>query len=88
MSYLLRFSENIEKDFNTIQAKDIKKILSKVKDLAENPYPQGVKKIKASDENLFRLRYRSYRILYVVDEQIKLILIRKIGHRKSIYKSL
>lgn len=88
MSYLLRFSENIEKDFNTIQDKDIKKILSKVKDLAENPYPQGVKKIKASDENLFRLRYRSYRILYVVDEQIKLILIRKIGHRKSIYKSL
>lgn len=88
MSYLLRFSENIEKDFNTIQEKDIKKILSKVKDLAENPYPQGVKKIKASDENLFRLRYRSYRILYVVDEQIKLILIRKIGHRKSIYKSL
>lgn len=88
MSYLLRFSENIEKDFNTIQAKDIKKILSKVKDLAENPYPQGVKKIKASDENLFRLRYRSYRILYVVDEQIKLIMIRKIGHRKSIYKSL
>lgn len=88
MSYLLRFSENIEKDFNTIQAKDIKKILSKVKDLAENPYPQGVKKIKASDENLFRLRYRSYRILYVVDEQIKLIMIRKIGHRKSIYKSI
>lgn len=88
MSYLLRLSENIEKDFNTIQAKDIKKILSKVKDLAENPYPQGVKKIKASDENLFRLRYRSYRILYVVDEQIKLIMIRKIGHRKSIYKSL
>ncbi len=88
MSYLLRLSENIEKDFNTIQDKDIKKILSKVKDLAENPYPQGVKKIKASDENLFRLRYRSYRILYVVDEQIKLILIRKIGHRKSIYKSL
>lgn len=88
MSYLLRLSENIEKDFNTIQEKDIKKILSKVKDLAENPYPQGVKKIKASDENLFRLRYRSYRILYVVDEQIKLIMIRKIGHRKSIYKSI
>jgi len=39
-----------------------------------------------SEENLWRLRVGDYRIIYLIEDDIKIIEIRKIGHRKDVYK--
>ncbi len=88
MIYDIIISEKAEKDFIKIQKIDVIKIVDKIESLAENPYPTGCKKIKASDENLYRIRQGDYRIIYCIKEKIQIVEVRRIGHRRNIYKKL
>lgn len=54
--------------------------------LKENPRPNGVKKLKSTDENLYRIRVGDYRILYTIEDTIQIVDITKVGHRRYIYK--
>ncbi|MHA1568988.1 MAG: type II toxin-antitoxin system RelE family toxin [Alphaproteobacteria bacterium] len=66
---------------------DQKRITAKVDALAHNPYPPGIKKL-SHDEGLFRLRVGQYRVLYQVQQNVLLVLVVKIGHRRDIYRRL
>ena len=50
------------------------------------PRPAGSKKLQGASENLWRIRTGDYRIIYAIEDTIKIIEIRKIGHRKDIYR--
>ena len=54
--------------------------------LADNPRPAGCKKLKGEKEYMWRIRVGDYRILYTIAEEVKVVDIRKIGHRKDIYE--
>lgn len=57
--------------------------------LAENPeaLKNNIKRL-AADEEIYRLRAGSYRIIFKKYDRRLLILIIRIGHRKEIYLSL
>ncbi|MEX1014142.1 MAG: type II toxin-antitoxin system RelE/ParE family toxin [Candidatus Paceibacterota bacterium] len=74
----------IDKDLKKIPKNDIRKIMSKIKTLEKNPRPNWSKKLSGREE--YRARSGNYRILYVIDESIKILQIIKIKHRKSVYK--
>ena len=52
--------------------------------LADNPRPQGYKKLKGRDG--YRIRVADYRIIYEVFDSELLIDVINLGHRKDIYK--
>jgi mRNA interferase RelE/StbE len=60
------------------------RIREKVFELAFNPFPQNVKKLKGFT-NLYRIRIGNYRAVYSIEYQDKIIEILKIGDRKNIY---
>ena len=62
------------------------KIRNSIDKLAQDPRPPGVKKLKGTDENLYRVRFGDYRIIYSVEDEIQIIEVTRIGHRKYIYK--
>ena len=55
--------------------------------MRENPRPHGVKKLVEA-EGLYRARVGDYRILYAVEDQLLLLIVLTVGHRKDIYKRL
>ncbi|MGB3642300.1 MAG: type II toxin-antitoxin system RelE/ParE family toxin [Rivularia sp. (in: cyanobacteria)] len=61
------------------------KIIEKLEGLAEEPRPAGVRKLQGED-NLYRVRSGDYRIIYEIQDDILLILVAKIGHRRDVYK--
>ena len=63
-----------------------KKAEKVIDSLAEEPRPVGVKKLKGMDEDLFRIRLGDYRIIYSVEDEIKIVDIRRVGHRKDIFR--
>lgn len=67
------------------------KIEEAIKDLAENPFPNGYKKLKGED-NAYRIRVRSYRVLYTVKDAVKdaelLIEVFSVGPRGDVYKHI
>jgi mRNA interferase RelE/StbE len=54
--------------------------------LAEERRPSGSRKLSGSKEALWRLRVGDYRVIYLVDDGVRLVDVRKVGHRKDIYR--
>lgn len=52
--------------------------------LAKNPRPHGYKKLKGRDA--YRIRVGDYRIIYEIFDDILLIDVINLGHRKNIYE--
>ena len=45
-----------------------------------------VKKLKGEKEYMWRIRVGDYRVLYTIEDTIRIVEVRKIGHRRNIYK--
>lgn len=58
-----------------------RRIVNKVRDLAEDPYIRDIKKLKGMEG--FRLRVGNYRVIFKIEKDK--IHILKVGHRKHIY---
>lgn len=74
----------IRKDLVKIPKRDVQKIMDRIRLLGLNPRPTWSKKL--SGRNEYRARQGNYRILYVVEKEIKIVQVTKIGHRKNIYR--
>jgi mRNA interferase RelE/StbE len=54
--------------------------------LVSDPGPSGSKKSESQKESLWRVRVGDYRVIYLTEDIIKIVEVRKIGHRKDIYR--
>ena len=52
--------------------------------LADEPRPKGCKKLKGRDG--YRIRVADYRIIYHIFDEILLVDVIDVGHRKDIYE--
>lgn len=84
-NYKIEITETAEKSLKKIPKKDIQKIVEAIQILAISPFPEGCRKLKG-EEDVYRVRQGSYRIIYEVIENKIIVLVFKIGHRKDIYK--
>ncbi len=73
----------IKKDLPKIPRTDVYRIMAKIKLLGDNPRPTWSKKLSGREE--YRARQGNYRILYVIEDTVKVVGITKVGHRKDIY---
>ena len=62
-----------------------RRIAAKIDSLASDPHPAGCVKLKQT-RNIYRIRSGDYRILYEVKDEILLVLIVKVAHRREVYK--
>jgi mRNA interferase RelE/StbE len=53
--------------------------------LATDPRPKGCKKLKGSEDELWRIRVGDYRVVYFIEDEIKLVDIQRTRHRKEVY---
>lgn len=82
--YKVYFKESVEKDFSVIPKNDLKKILTRIEMLAENPRPSGCEKLTGQDR--YRVRQGRYRIAYSVQDVVFTVWIVKVSHRKDVYR--
>ena len=64
--------------------KDRTKISRKIQELARQPRPHGCEKL--SGEEKYRIRQGNYRVVYAIDDDQRIVLVVKIGHRKEVYR--
>jgi len=86
MMYGIVLKKSAQKELSKLPTTILKKIASVIDDLASNPRPVGAKKLEAQKNELWRVRTGDYRIVYSIEDVVKVIEIQKIGHRKDIYK--
>ena len=86
--YNIVFDKSAEKDLERLPNTTIKRVVKAIAKLEKEPLPIGVKKLQATDEDLYRIRVGDYRIIYSLKEVIKVVNVHKIRHRKEIYRNL
>jgi len=64
---------------------DRQRIEHRIRQLAANPHPPGSKKLKG-ETGRYRIRQGDYRILYTVEEEIRVVAIVQVAHRKDVYR--
>jgi mRNA interferase RelE/StbE len=58
-----------------------------IRRLAERPRPPGAKLLAGGgDERTWRLRVGDYRVLYEIRDEVLLVLVIRIGHRREVYR--
>jgi len=82
--YKLEFATSIRKDLKKVDKKEVRRILTSIEKLAEEPRPSGSKKL--TNEELYRIRIGNYRVIYEVHDGRLVVLIVKVGNRKDIYR--
>lgn len=85
MSYRIEFTKQAAKLFRKLSTKNKQRLKPKIDALAQNPRPDGVVKLSGEDD-LYRIRIGDYRVIYSIQDNLLLVLVLKIGHRRDIYR--
>ena len=83
--YEITFKESARKELYSLPDKMVKRISVAIDALAENPRPPGVEKMKGKKESLWRIKEGDYRVIYLIDDKVRIVNIRKVGNRRDIY---
>jgi len=84
-SYELLIKASAAKELEAVGRKsDRTRIVDKIYTLKDDPRPQGCEKLTGQDR--YRLRQGQFRILYVVDDDERVVTVVKIGHRRDVYR--
>ena len=86
MTYRIEVKKTAAKALRKISKPDQKRIGEKIDSLAEDlPNPEATK--MKGNNPFHKIRVGDYRIVYEIQDDILVILIVKIGHRKDIYRN-
>ena len=83
-SYKIEVAKKVRKSFQKIPKTDAKRILGAIEKLGEDPRPVLSKKLK--EEELYRIRVGIYRVIYQIFDDVLVISVVKVGHRKDVYR--
>lgn len=87
MSYTIELKPAAVRDLRKLAKGLQKRIAARIDELADNPRPPGVEKL-SGERHYYRLRVGNYRIVYEVKEDVPLVLVIRIGHRREIYQRM
>ena len=82
-AYTLEFTPTAQKELNRIPAKQADRILQAIRRLADDPRPNGSKKLVGQES--YRIRVGDYRVVYVISDKIVTVTIVRVRHRKDAY---
>ena len=89
MKWSLKAKRSVEREIGDLPDEELRgEALTKIANLADDPFPSGAKKLRNASGSLFRVRFGDYRIVYTVDQRIHEIEVIRVRHRKDVYRGL
>ncbi len=85
--YEVIISSSAKKELKKLRKEVIENIIPAIFELAENPRPQGCKKLKGY-AGAYRIRVGDYRVVYTIQDDILVVMVVAVRHRKDAYGNL
>jgi mRNA interferase RelE/StbE len=82
--YKINITKKAKKELDKMSDDIVEPILTAIEKLSENPRPKGCKKLKGRLG--YRIRVGNYRIIYEIFDDVLVIEVVDLGHRKDIYE--
>jgi mRNA interferase RelE/StbE len=85
MAYRVEVKASAVKEIAALPKRDQRRVVSAIDALADDPRPHGVRKL-AGSENVYRVRVGDYRIVYQVFDDVLIVHVVRVGHRRDVYR--
>jgi mRNA interferase RelE/StbE len=85
MTYQVVVPKTVRKQIDALPSDMFDRAEEVIRDLAEDPRPDGVVKMKGSDQT-YRIRIGNYRIVYEIYDKRLVVLILQCKHRREVYR--
>ncbi len=82
--YKIEVKKSAVREIRKLGPGDLKRVLAKIESLAHNPRPSDCKKLSRDEK--YRIRCGNYRILYSIEDDILVVYVVKVGHRRDVYR--
>jgi mRNA interferase RelE/StbE len=83
-SYSVLIKASAAKELESVPTKDRRRLANKIKALGSNARPPGCEKLSGLER--YRVRQGDYRVLYEIQDDVLVVLVVKVGHRKDVYR--
>lgn len=84
-SYSIQIKRSAAKELEQIPEQSRRQIVKRIAALENNPRPAGVEKL--TGEDLYRIRQGDYRVVYSIADNVLIVLVIRIGHRRDVYRN-
>jgi mRNA interferase RelE/StbE len=85
VSYTIELRPAALRDLKSLPREILDRVSRKITSLSDNPRPPGVEKLRGTEDS-YRLRVGDFRILYKIQDQVLLVVIVKVRHRREVYR--
>ncbi|WP_136707675.1 type II toxin-antitoxin system RelE/ParE family toxin [Agromyces sp. H66] len=85
MTYRVELTTAAARQVRKLEPAVRRRVLHALSELEVDPRPGGVKKLTGL-ENAWRLRVGDYRILYEIEDDVVLVTVFRVAHRRNAYE--
>ena len=82
--YKVEIKKSAFKEIENLPKRDLQDVLAKIAALSENPRQHDCKKLSGQEK--YRVRCGDYRVLYTIEDDILIVYVVKVGHRREVYR--
>ena len=83
-SYRVFIKPSAAKEIEALPNKDRRRVVNRIRRLGIEPRPARTEKLSGAEK--YRLRQGDYRILYLIDDADRAVIVVKVGHRREAYR--
>jgi mRNA interferase RelE/StbE len=84
-SYRILIKPSAAKELEAIGSKkDRTRIVARIRSLASDPRPPGCQKLSGSEK--YRVRQGTYRVVYLIEDDVLVVNIVRVAHRREAYR--
>ncbi len=85
MAYRVEIKASAVKEIAALPKRAQRRVVSAIDALADDPRPDGVRKL-AGSEDVYRVRVGDYRIVYQIFDDVLIVHVVRVGHRRDVYR--
>lgn len=85
MDYRVEIKTSARKELLGLPVNARRRVNAAILALADDPRPQGCKKLHGVDD-VYRVRVGDYRVIYIIHDDIVLVVVVRVRHRRDAYR--
>jgi mRNA interferase RelE/StbE len=83
--YVVEIKPSARRELEDLSDSLIARLVPKIEALAANPRPSGCRKLRGY-KDFWRIRVGDYRVVYIIDDDRKIVSVTRIAHRRDVYE--
>ena len=85
MRYSIEVTPRARRELFKLPGNVSRRVEDAISALADDPRPAGARTL-TGEGDLYRVRVGGYRVVYSVQDDVLLVLVVKVGHRRDVYR--